>query len=105
MSSPARTSADGPSAASDETQIGVGIGRQVRQARTEKKLSMRALASASEISQPFLSQIESGQTMPSLLTQTTKRRYSTSRRTRELLMHYYLTGPGQQELSRTAVAR
>ena len=68
MSSPARTSADGPSAAPDETQIGVGIGRQVRQARTEKKLSMRALASASEISQPFLSQIESGQTMPSLLT-------------------------------------
>ena len=68
MSSPARTSADGPSAASDETQIGVGIGRQVRQARTEKKLSMRALASAAEISQPFLSQIESGQTMPSLLT-------------------------------------
>ena len=68
VSTPARTSADGPSAASDETQIGVGIGRQVRQARTEKKLSMRALASAAEISQPFLSQIESGQTMPSLLT-------------------------------------
>ncbi|MDF2492419.1 MAG: transcriptional regulator, family, partial [Microbacterium sp.] len=54
--------------ASGETQIGVSLGRAIREARAAKKLSMRALATASDISQPFLSQIESGQTMPSLVT-------------------------------------
>ncbi|MCC4908557.1 helix-turn-helix transcriptional regulator [Microbacterium sp. cx-59] len=56
------------SAATGEAQIGVSLGRAIREARAAKKLSMRALATASDISQPFLSQIESGQTMPSLVT-------------------------------------
>jgi transcriptional regulator with XRE-family HTH domain len=46
----------------------VSLGRAIREARAAKKLSMRTLATASDISQPFLSQIESGQTMPSLVT-------------------------------------
>lgn len=56
-----------PDAATDGL-IGVSLGRRIRAARTERKLSMRALASAAEISQPFLSQIESGHTMPSIAT-------------------------------------
>lgn len=56
-----------PSSANDSA-IGVSLGLAIRQARAARKLSMRALAAASEISQPFLSQIESGQTMPSLVT-------------------------------------
>jgi transcriptional regulator with XRE-family HTH domain len=48
--------------------IGVALGRAIRSARTERSLSMRALAASAEISQPFLSQIESGQTMPSVVT-------------------------------------
>jgi len=51
-----------------ESAIGAALGRVVRTARTERGLSMRALAAAAEISQPFLSQIESGQTMPSVVT-------------------------------------
>lgn len=51
-----------------EPLISVSLGRAIREARTTRKLSMRALASAAEMSQPFLSQIESGQTMPSLAT-------------------------------------
>ncbi|MDX2377414.1 XRE family transcriptional regulator [Microbacterium sp. LRZ72] len=59
-----------PGAASRSSGGGIGalLGRAIREARTEKKLSMRALAAAADISQPFLSQIESGQTMPSLIT-------------------------------------
>jgi len=53
---------------SDDAEIGARLGRAIREARTAEKLSMRALASAAEISQPFLSQIESGRTMPSLVT-------------------------------------
>lgn len=52
----------------DDAFIGVSLGRRIRAARTEKKLSMRALAAAADISQPFLSQIEGGRTMPSILT-------------------------------------
>lgn len=52
--------------ATGDALIGVSLGRQIRAARTERKLSMRALAAAADISQPFLSQIESGQTMPSI---------------------------------------
>lgn len=52
--------------ATGEVLIGVSLGREIRAARTERKLSMRALAAAADISQPFLSQIESGQTMPSI---------------------------------------
>jgi transcriptional regulator with XRE-family HTH domain len=51
-----------------ERAIGASVGRAIKDARTAKQLSMRALATAAEISQPFLSQIESGQTMPSLVT-------------------------------------
>ena len=54
--------------ASIDQLIGDRLGRAIREARSERKLSMRALATAAEISQPFLSQIESGQTMPSLIT-------------------------------------
>lgn len=46
----------------------MSLGRAIREARTARKLSMRALAAAADISQPFLSQIEGGQTMPSLVT-------------------------------------
>jgi transcriptional regulator with XRE-family HTH domain len=55
-------------AADLDAAIGVSLGRRIRAARTAKKLSMRALAGAAEISQPFLSQIEGGRTMPSILT-------------------------------------
>lgn len=54
--------------AAGETLIGVSLGREIRAARTAKKLSMRALATAADISQPFLSQIESGAAMPSIVT-------------------------------------
>jgi transcriptional regulator with XRE-family HTH domain len=54
--------------ATGEALIGVSLGREIRAARTAKQLSMRALASAAEISQPFLSQIESGGAMPSIAT-------------------------------------
>lgn len=66
---PARSPSDAarPSAPPDAL-IGASLGRAIREARTRKKLSMRALASAAEISQPFLSQIESGGAMPSLIT-------------------------------------
>lgn len=53
---------------SGEAEIGARLGRAIRDARAERKLSMRALAADAEISQPFLSQIESGAAMPSLVT-------------------------------------
>jgi transcriptional regulator with XRE-family HTH domain len=52
--------------ANGDALIGLSLGREIRAARTDRKLSMRAVATAAEISQPFLSQIESGQTMPSI---------------------------------------
>ena len=42
------------------------VGLAVRRAREAAGLSMRALARASELSQPFLSQVEKGETSPSL---------------------------------------
>lgn len=51
-----------------ETSIATAIGRAVASARAERKLSMRALAGEAGISQPFLSQIENGHTLPSMLT-------------------------------------
>jgi transcriptional regulator with XRE-family HTH domain len=63
----APTRAESP-ASVPEAAIGGPLGRAIREARTAKKLSMRALAAAAEISQPFLSQIESGGAMPSLVT-------------------------------------
>jgi len=52
----------------DDAFIGQSLGRAIREARTGRKLSMRSLAAAADISQPFLSTIENGQTMPSLAT-------------------------------------
>lgn len=52
-----------PEAASD---VRVAVGRAIRRAREAAGLSMRALARASEMSQPFLSQVEKGETSPSL---------------------------------------
>jgi transcriptional regulator with XRE-family HTH domain len=51
-----------------ETSIAAAIGRAVASARADRKLSMRALAAEAGISQPFLSQIENGHTLPSMLT-------------------------------------
>ena len=62
------TAAPATADAADDALIGQSLGRQLRAARTAKKLSMRALAAAADISQPFLSQIESGHTMPSIAT-------------------------------------
>lgn len=62
------TAAPATADAVDDALIGQSLGRQLRAARTAKKLSMRALAAAADISQPFLSQIESGHTMPSIAT-------------------------------------
>ena len=42
------------------------LGAAIREARQSRKLSMRALAASANVSQPFLSTVESGQTMPSL---------------------------------------
>ncbi|MFG6444463.1 helix-turn-helix domain-containing protein [Microbacterium sp. P07] len=57
-----------PETPTDDAFIGQSLGRAIREARTTRKLSMRALATAADISQPFLSTIENGQTMPSLAT-------------------------------------
>lgn len=57
-----------PDARDDDSLLGQSLGRAIRDARTQHKLSMRALAAAAEISQPFLSQIESGSAMPSIVT-------------------------------------
>lgn len=46
--------------------VRVVVGQAVRRARVAAGLSMRALARASEMSQPFLSQVEKGETSPSL---------------------------------------
>ncbi|MGW9114591.1 helix-turn-helix domain-containing protein [Microbacterium sp. NPDC055683] len=59
--------ADSPSLAADAA-IAASVGRAIRDERSRRKLSMRALAATAEISQPFLSQIETGQTTPSLAT-------------------------------------
>ncbi|MCF4121044.1 XRE family transcriptional regulator [Antribacter sp. KLBMP9083] len=52
-----------PDAAAD---LRVAVGQAIRRAREAAGLSMRALARASEMSQPFLSQVEKGETSPSL---------------------------------------
>jgi transcriptional regulator with XRE-family HTH domain len=46
--------------------VRVAVGQAIRRAREGAGLSMRALARASEVSQPFLSQVEKGETSPSL---------------------------------------
>jgi transcriptional regulator with XRE-family HTH domain len=46
--------------------VSVAVGQAIRRAREAAGLSMRALARLSEMSQPFLSQVEKGATSPSL---------------------------------------
>ena len=46
--------------------VRAAVGQAIRRAREGAGLSMRALARASEVSQPFLSQVEKGETSPSL---------------------------------------
>ncbi|MDV6265903.1 helix-turn-helix domain-containing protein [Rhodococcus globerulus] len=52
----------------DETELAVAIGAAVRTRREAAGLSMRALASSAGISQPFLSHLERGLSMPSMVT-------------------------------------
>lgn len=52
-----------PDAAAD---VSAAVGQAIRRAREAAGLSMRALARSSEMSQPFLSQVEKGVTSPSL---------------------------------------
>ncbi len=51
-----------------EAALGVIIGVRVRELRERAGLSMRALAAAAGVSQPFLSQVEHGATSPSMIT-------------------------------------
>lgn len=46
--------------------VRAAVGQAIRRAREAAGLSMRALARASDMSQPFLSQVEKGETSPSL---------------------------------------
>jgi len=46
--------------------VRAAVGQAIRRAREAAGLSMRALARASEMSQPFLSQVEKGEASPSL---------------------------------------
>jgi transcriptional regulator with XRE-family HTH domain len=46
----------------------VGVGAVLRRLRTERTLSMRQLARLAGLSQPFLSNIENGRSMPSIAT-------------------------------------
>ena len=55
-------------AESSNDELAVKIGARVRELRSSKGLSGRKLAAAAGISQPFLSQLESGQTSPAIAT-------------------------------------
>ncbi|NQX17334.1 helix-turn-helix domain-containing protein [Rathayibacter sp. VKM Ac-2857] len=55
-------------AAVDEAAVLMALGNSVRAARVARQLPMRTVALEAGISQPFLSQIENGRTLPSLLT-------------------------------------
>lgn len=48
--------------------LGLGVGRAIRQARERVGLTMRGLAQRCGMSQPFLSEIERGISMPSIAT-------------------------------------
>jgi transcriptional regulator with XRE-family HTH domain len=52
----------------DDKSISIALGRTITAARSALKRSMRTVAADAGISQPFLSQIENGHTMPSVLT-------------------------------------
>ncbi len=51
---------------SDDPDLGAAIGVSLAAARHAAGLSMRELARRAEVSQPFLSQVENGHSMPSL---------------------------------------
>ena len=48
--------------------LSVGLGRSIRNARLQMQMSMRALATRCGVSQPFLSEVERGMSMPSIAT-------------------------------------
>lgn len=48
--------------------LNVSLGRAIRKARQETGISMRALATRCGVSQPFLSEVERGMSMPSIAT-------------------------------------
>ncbi|MGU3438198.1 helix-turn-helix domain-containing protein [Actinomycetes bacterium M1A6_2h] len=52
----------------DETELAAAIGAAVRTRREAAGLSMRSLAARAGISQPFLSHVERGLSMPSMVT-------------------------------------
>lgn len=54
--------------AAEVDPLGRDLGRTIRQARTTSGMSMRALAVRSGLSQPFLSAVERGLSMPSIAT-------------------------------------
>lgn len=58
----------GPDTGRSQEDAGVLVGAALRAAREEAGLSMRALAAAAGVSQPFLSQVERGLTSPSIAT-------------------------------------
>ncbi len=51
----------------DGEDLALAIGRVLREARQQERLTLQQLASATGLSQPFISQIEHGHSMPSLL--------------------------------------
>lgn len=55
-------------AAIESDPLGRELGRAIRQARRDAAISMRALAARSGLSQPFLSAVERGLSMPSIAT-------------------------------------
>ncbi|MET0450692.1 MAG: XRE family transcriptional regulator [Mycobacterium sp.] len=52
----------------DEQALAARAGAAIRAVREKRQLSMREVATRAGISQPFLSQIERGQSMPSMIT-------------------------------------
>jgi transcriptional regulator with XRE-family HTH domain len=48
--------------------LSVGLGRSIRNARLQMEMSMRTLATRCGVSQPFLSEVERGMSMPSIAT-------------------------------------
>jgi len=48
--------------------LSVGLGRSIRNARLQMQMSMRSLATRCGVSQPFLSEVERGMSMPSIAT-------------------------------------
>lgn len=51
-----------------ESDIAARIGLRIKELRDKQGLSMRALAAVAGVSQPFLSQLERGQSAPSMVT-------------------------------------